>query len=149
MPIPTEEQWGNYKDDLDEEYAHRMFAGKSNDEVQVLFEQNVIERSEDLRWMPKMPFQYYMLGFKQFIENRADHCDDRSDAASCFIRLVEEKLKNAPDSILPIIDHVMPAVEFVIRNQSRFDADIRVYGKFSEIYDNILKLIRSFEYQNT
>ncbi len=140
MPVPTEAQWENYKNDLDACYAHSIFAGKSNDDVQIVFEQNVIERTDELRWMPRVPFQYYMLGFKQFIETRAEHCDDRSDAASCFIRLVAEKLDNTPDFIAPILDRLMPTVEYVVLNQDRFDADISIYGNFFEIYENILKL---------
>lgn len=45
MQIPTEEQRGDYTADLDAEYAHRIFAGKSNNVVQVNFEQNVIEKN--------------------------------------------------------------------------------------------------------
>lgn len=144
MPIPSEEEWGGYKADLDTEYAHRLFAGKTNDDMQTAFEENVIERTDELRWMPKMPFQYYMLGFKQFIENRAENCDDRSDAASCFIRLVAEKLKNTPDFILPILDQLLPTVEYIVENQSPFDAEVSIYGNFSEIHKNILKLACSF-----
>lgn len=143
MPVPTEEEWGSYKTDLDAGYVYSVFAGKSNDDVQIDFEQNVIEKTDELRWMPIVPFQYYMLGLRQFIETRAQDFDDRSDAASCFIRLVEEKLKDAPDFIFPIIDELMPTVKYVAENQSRFDADKSIYGDFIEIYENILKLIRS------
>jgi hypothetical protein len=27
MPVPTEEEWGDYQADLDQEYAHDLFAG--------------------------------------------------------------------------------------------------------------------------
>jgi hypothetical protein len=143
MPVPTEEEWGDYKADLDANAAHRQFAGKSNDDVQIEFERNVIERTDELRWMPKVPFQYYMLGFKQFIESRAEQCDDRSDAASCFIRLVEEKLENIPVFILPILDQLMPTVKYVAENQNRFDADKSIYGNFFEIYENIVNLMQA------
>ncbi len=140
MQIPTEEQWEDYLEDLDTEYSHRVFAGKSNDEMQIAFEENVLERTSDLRWMPKVPFQYYMLGFKQFIETRAEQCDDSSDAASCFIELVESALKNVPDYILPIFDQVMTTVKYIAENQGRFDADLDIYGDFNEIHEKIKKL---------
>jgi hypothetical protein len=140
MQIPTEEQWGDYKDELDEEYAHRMFAGKSNDEMQVAFEENVLARTEDFRYMPRTPFRYYMLEFKQFIESCKEDYDDRSDAASCFICLVEDAFKCGPDDILPILDQVLPTVKYIAENQRWFDADIDIYGDFKEIYQNILRL---------
>ena len=32
MPVPTEAEWGNYQDDLDQNYAHKLFAGRTNQE---------------------------------------------------------------------------------------------------------------------
>ena len=52
MRVPTEAEWGNYQADLDQEYAHKMFAGRSNQEMIPHFRRNVIERTDELRWMP-------------------------------------------------------------------------------------------------
>lgn len=30
MPVPTEAEWGDYEADLDQKYAHKMFAGRTN-----------------------------------------------------------------------------------------------------------------------
>jgi hypothetical protein len=67
MPIPTEADWGNYQADLDQNYAHKMFAGRTNQEMLPHFKRNVIERTADLQWMPEVPFRYYMLGFRDFV----------------------------------------------------------------------------------
>jgi hypothetical protein len=55
-----------------------------------------------------------------------------SDAASCFLGLVEEKLAKQPDYILPIMAELLPAVQHVGQNQSSFDADEDIYGNFQE-----------------
>ncbi len=54
MTVPTEEDWGDYNSDLDQEYAHRVFAGHTNEEMQPHFRANVIERTDELRFMPEI-----------------------------------------------------------------------------------------------
>jgi hypothetical protein len=41
--VPTEQDWGNYRDDLDQEYSHRIFAGRTNEEMQIRFHENILE----------------------------------------------------------------------------------------------------------
>jgi hypothetical protein len=137
MPVPTEEEWGDYQADVDQKYAHDLFAGHTNEEMQPHFYRNVIERTDELRWMPEVPFRYYMLGFRDFV--LAGKFSDlwNSDAASCFLGLVEEKLKSHPGCILPIMPELPPAIRHVGQNQTSFDADEEVYGKFKEKLDQI------------
>lgn len=68
MPVPTEADWGDYQADLDQNYAHGLFAGRTNEEMQPHFQRDVIERTDELRWMPEVPFRYYMLGFRDLVK---------------------------------------------------------------------------------
>jgi hypothetical protein len=139
--VPTESDWGNYHDDLDQEYSHRVFAGRTNEEMQSRFRNNVIETTDELRWMPKIPFEYYMIGFRDFIDlGDFGHPIDASDAASCFIRLVLEKLEGQPSHILAIMPDLVPTLEFVANNQAKFEAEEHIYGNFSEILNRIQTL---------
>src|SRR5437016_2989989 len=88
MRVPTEADWGDYQADLDRNWAHDQFAGRTNQEMLRYFYQNVIAASEDLSWMPEVPFRYYMLGFRDFVMGREFAELERSDAPSCFLRLV-------------------------------------------------------------
>jgi hypothetical protein len=135
--VPTETDWGNYRDDLDQNYAHDQFAGKTNDEMQPHFFRNVIERTDELRWMPEVPFRYYMLGFRDFVA--AGKFDDLwdSDVASCFLSLVEEKLTKQPAYILPIMNDLLSTVRHVAEHQSEFNADPKIYGDFREKLNRI------------
>jgi hypothetical protein len=138
--IPAEADWGDYQADLDQEWAHRLFVGKSNDEMQQHFRNNPIEATSDLRFMPEIPFRYYMLGFRDCVmAGGFEPCDD-SDAASCFIRLVAQKLETQPRYIVPIMPELLPAVEHVAHNQAAFDADESIYGNFLEILKQIQTL---------
>jgi hypothetical protein len=64
--VPTEDDWGDYKSDLDQNHAYSVFAGRTNDEMQPFFGRNPLAMTDDLRWMPDVPFRYYpefALGF--------------------------------------------------------------------------------------
>jgi hypothetical protein len=137
MVVPTEAEWGDYLADLDQKYAHDLFAGHTNEEMQPHFYRNVIERTDELRWMPEVPFRYYMLGFRDFVmAGKFAHIED-SDAASCFLGLVEDKLEKRPDYILPIMLELLPAIRHVGQNQASFHADENIYGKFQEKLNRI------------
>jgi hypothetical protein len=103
LSVPTEEDWGDYKSDLDQKHAHRVFAGRTNQETQPFFRRDPIERTDELRWMPEVPFRYYMLGFRDFIMANEFEFLGASDAASCFLGLVLEKLDKQPQYIVPIM----------------------------------------------
>jgi hypothetical protein len=138
--VPTEQDWGNYQDDLDQNSAHEKFVGKTNEQVQRYFRENIIMTTEDLRWMPRIPFQYYIIGFKNFVASKNFEPSYASDPASCFIRLVLEKLENHPDHILAIMPELLPTVEYVANHQEEFEADEGIYGSFREIYKQIQAL---------
>ena len=139
--VPTEEDWGNYQADPDQEYSHGIFAGRTNEEMLTAFRDNVIERTEDLRWMPGVPFQYYMIGFKDFIKTGDfGHPCDAANSASCFIRLVLETLEAQPDHILRIMPDLFPTVDYVANHQAEYEADENIYGSFLEICKQIKSL---------
>ncbi len=138
--IPTEEQWGDWKSDVDTSSAYKIFYGKSNDEIQEDFYRCVIERADELRYMPDEVFQYYIEGFNKFIMAGKFQLFDASDAADSFLKLVEYKLKNSYESIDPVLEKVFPVVEHICDNQEAFEARIEVYGDFKER----LNLLRSY-----
>jgi hypothetical protein len=136
--VPTEEDWGDYRSDLDWQYAHRQFAGRTNEEMLPRFRENVLMASEDLSAMPAVPFQYYVLGFRDHILNwqfvsdsDAESCEGAS-AASCFLNLVLWKLEESPDQVLPIIPELLPALRRIAENQAAFNASEEIYGCFAE-----------------
>jgi hypothetical protein len=111
LTVPTEEDWGDYKSDLDQEHAHSVFAGRTNQEAQPFFRRNPIEATDELRWMPAIPFRYYMLAFRDFIMAGQFDFSYAADAASCFIGLVMQKLEKQPAHIVPIMAELIPRKE--------------------------------------
>jgi hypothetical protein len=134
MLIPNNEDWGEIND-LDVRYSYEYFFGKSNTEMQDFFRRNVIERCDNLRFMPIKPFQYYIFGLKEYLES--DTCPDKADAASCFLELIQERFESNYDDMMQIIELLMPAIRMVVENQENFGADIDIYGDFSDMLSNI------------
>jgi hypothetical protein len=132
MTPPTEAEWGNYHADLDQSHAHKVFAGRTNQEMLPHFRRNVIERTDELRWMPEVPFRYYILGLRDFVMAREFDQFGAADAANCFIGLVLEKLEKQPVYILTILTQLLPAVRYMAMNQSMFEASESIYGSFQE-----------------
>jgi hypothetical protein len=131
--VPTEADWGDYKADLDQKWAHDMFAGHTNNEMRQRFCENVLEATEDLRWMPPIPFRYYVIGFRDFVLAREfQPGDDGSDAASCFINLVQQKLDGQRDYIVPIMPELLAALHYITENQGSYGAAVEIYGDFRE-----------------
>jgi hypothetical protein len=143
LPVPTEKDWGDYRLDLDQKHAHDVFAGHTNEQMQRFFRQNPIEMTDELRWMPDVPFRYYLLGFRDFIMAKDFGFLNGSDAASCFLGLVLEKLEKQSRLIVPIMPELLPTIEHVARNQSLFEAAPNVYGNFIEKLGRIRALYKT------
>ena len=138
--VPSEKDWGDYVSDLDQKYAHDLFSGHTNEEMQSRFQSNPIEATADLRWMPEVPFRYYMIGFRDAVVAGDFEPCDLSDAASCFLRLIAEKLERHPRTIFPIMPDLLPAAEYVANNQVKFEAEEDIYGSFLEKLAQIREL---------
>jgi len=130
MRVPSEAEWGDHQGDLDQDYAHKRFAGRTNQEMVPHFRRKLIESTGELRWMPEIPFRYYMLGFRDLVTAGGFEDLGASDAASCFLGLVLEKLEAQPDYIQPIMPELFPALRHLAQNQALSGAAKSIYGSF-------------------
>jgi len=138
--LPTDADWGDYKSDLDQNHAYTVFAKRTNEEMQPFFRRNPLGLTDDLRWMPDVPFRYYILGFRDAVMANQFDLHSGADAASCFLGLVLEKLERQPRLVVPVMPELLTAVEYVARNQRLFDADEAIYGNFLEKLSQIQTL---------
>ena len=134
--IPTEDDWKWPENQCpyyhrDVEWAHDKFA---------------LSASEDISYMPKIPFQFYIFAYTRYLLDKRTLGEDyrlntgASDGASSFLRLVEEKLVSLPSHIVPIMPELLPTIEFVCANQALYDADEKIYGSFRELEEQIKTL---------
>jgi hypothetical protein len=136
MQIPSRQDWGDFGDDLDARYAFKVFFEKSIPEAVPLFQENPIERTDELRFMPPVPFRYYILAFRDYV--LSEESQDDSDAASCYLRLIEEKVVGQPDTIKSVMPDLIESVQKVAHAQSFYDADLHIYGDFKQISARIM-----------
>jgi hypothetical protein len=147
--IPSQNQWGPVNDwDLDLRDAFERFAGKSLQEVLPYFYDAVLLATENLRFMPSIPFRYYIFAFQKFLLSDDVLNDDTgridtADAASAFLHLLHDKLVDSPKDLLPIIDQLMPTVEYVATHQNQYQAPGEIYGSFSSLVSEIKQLYAS------
>lgn len=130
--VPSIEDWGDYKSDLDMMYAFEHFYGRSRESMYKDFNDGILMRVTDLSFMPIIPFRYYMIGFKNYIEQKKYDEFEAPDVANGFLSLVEEKLREAPEYILPIANDFMALLEDLVFHQEHFDVDVSIYGDFME-----------------
>ena len=143
--IPGAEDWAGYKDDLDARQANSFWFGKSLDQMQAHFSGGrSIQRGDELLFMPRRAFQFYIFAFAQYVMSDAAIGD--SDAASSFIRFLTAREKREPGSVAQIYDQLQATLEFVAESQSRFAANHNIYGDFREQAAALAKLCgKTFE----
>lgn len=130
--IPGAKEWQGYEADLDVRYAHKLLFGKSTSEVVQHFAgARCIERADELLFMPRAAFQYYVFAFEDYI--RSAEAEKDSDAGSTFLRLLAERERKDPGSVKVIYPELCEAVRFVSGNQEYFDASPDIYGSFKEL----------------
>ncbi len=82
--IPGPEEWARHNDDIDARNVHAFWFGKSLDEVQKYFGGGQsIQRGDELLFMPRRAFQFYIFAFAQYVTSETAIGD--SDGASSFL----------------------------------------------------------------
>jgi hypothetical protein len=138
MKIPSEIDWGDWRADVDQRYAHDLYIGKSNEEMAEHFLLGPIEVFDELLFIAKVPFQYYVMGFRDSVLSK-DHSYSfiSSQAATSFIGLLEARARDKIDDIAEIESDLMPSAKYIADNQEEFGVDIEIDGDMRIIVENI------------
>ena len=142
--IPTEKDWETWRTDLDSSWACKQFSGKSIAAAVELFAENALYYQEDLLWMPKIPFQFYIQAYKAYL--LSDRAVEDSDGASCYLRLIQRKLETDPEPVVEIFESITASIRYIAEHQAYYDADIAIYGDFMALYARICDLYANFSY---
>ncbi len=143
--IPTEEDWGAYKNHHENKWAHDAFIGKTVEELLEWFERSLLVYDVLYHMSPK-PFQYYIFALKIILDPerpREDHICCNS--ASVFLDLILDKLVQEPDTILPVMEDLLPTASYVASNQAQYDASIEIYGSFPSKFTEIRQLYATLQ----
>lgn len=136
--IPSEADWGETKGDFDANDAKIAFLGRSNAEMQPEFKNQFMMRAQDMNWMPRVPFHYYMHGFTEHLMSEDYEEDDWGDLVSSFYMVVvERRLSDDVLAIIPVADVVLDGLEFIKRNVNNFDWGPEFHGSADDVNDRI------------
>jgi len=138
--IPGVEEWAGYQEDFTARNAHAFWFGKSADDMQPFFGgSQSIQRGQELLYMPRQAFQFYIFASAQYVMSEAAIGD--SDAASGFLTGLIAREKRDPGSVAAIFPRLEPTIDFVAASQARFDASHDIYGDFNEKAEELKKLV--------
>lgn len=129
MKIPDENDWRNDHGDLDVACAHKNFFGLSLDEAENRFRENALSYQEDVVFMPRACFVYYLHAYLNYLLSSDSRGD--SDGASCFFGLVE--CRSHDFALLPAdaLAKVHLVLDRLGTRQGYFDAEEYIYGSFA------------------
>ncbi len=113
--------------DLDTASAYHNFFGKPLELVVTMFEINPFGCSEDLMFMPRLCFAYYIHSYMEYL--RSPQAKGDSDAANCFFSLVKIR---AEDFRKFCREPALDTLKILAAGQEWFDAPIDIYGSFPE-----------------
>jgi len=124
--IPNQDNWSQYKENLDGKYLYEIFYGKSFEDVWQYFYTDVsMSKGHELLYAPKPIFQYYIHSFILFL--LSDDATNEPDSPSVFLNLLISKEYNNPKSVAEIFHILNVAVEYISNHQDLFDSDIDIW----------------------
>lgn len=128
MEVPTDSDWRSEPWCLDAEQAYRNFFGKTTVEAIRLFEENSLRYQEDVMFMPRRVFGYYLAAYISYL--LSDASQDDAGGANAFIYLIDFKSEAQPDDIKPLWNDIEPVLKRLAENQDFYGADWLPYRSF-------------------
>lgn len=141
MSIPERKDWTNWEGDLDGQCAFDNFFGKSLAEAEKMFEHSAITYQEDLYYMSKSPFIFYLRAYINYLNGPSSEGD--SDAASCFIGVIRSQITHDHEWFDGIWTDVKAVLDRIAVKQSWYDAPADIYGSFERRSKKLLKYART------
>ena len=129
--IPKEKDWKNYQDDLDTNWAFKKFFGKSISEAKKAFFDSPLERSFDLTYMAEIPFRYYMIAFRDYVQERNFPYMDCGSSYCAYVDTILVMLNDNPEHILPILGDVLPLAEEIAEKQEEYEISENIFGNYA------------------
>ena len=139
MKIPTEADWKYHPGDLDAAWAYKNFRGKTLAEADKLFVENAFYYQEDIMFMPKPCFCFYVQAYINYLFS--EHSKGDSDAAHAFfgiVRIRKDDIRSGPQILRRRIRELLLHLG---ANQSWYEALIEIDGDFRAMTEEALTLI--------
>jgi hypothetical protein len=130
----------NVHDSLDEQWAARIFLGKSLSEAEAIFRENALHYFEALLWMGPRAFCYYVVAAIRYLESESSAGD--SDAVHALLGTLELRLEWG-DAIEPAFPALRDAIGSILDHWEKFDVAPELYGDLPVRYRTVLQLLEA------
>jgi hypothetical protein len=137
--LPTALEINPYPENLDGKWAEKNFFGKSVDEAEAMIAKAPYAYTEDFTYLGPVAFIYYFESALNFLTSEAS--EDESDFVFSMVSTLEERLfgsYNDFDQIKDGIANYRSFCETIIKDFSKFDIDVNIYGKFQKRTQSLL-----------
>jgi hypothetical protein len=121
--------------DLDERHAVKMFLGKTPAQAEEMFRHSFISYYEDLLSMRATAFRFYVIPAIRYLTGEAASGDP--DAVSTFCYLLEERFKNDPEALKPIVPILLNTIQKILNGFARYDCASDIYGDVPSRYHKL------------
>ncbi|SMF67818.1 hypothetical protein SAMN02745866_04310 [Alteromonadaceae bacterium Bs31] len=136
MNIPEEHDWKIDSQDLDEKYSFEKYLGKSKEQAIALFRSSPLECSFEIAYMPEIPFRYYVLAFKEFVEK--SNKEEYDDVYHAYISMILSMIKNNFGYIEPLKKELLPLAYKITIDQEKYGLDLDIFGDLKVKLDEAL-----------
>lgn len=124
-------------DNLDLKYAKSIFSGASEQQILEAFSRSVIERTDELRFMPPQLFNYYFHFFNTFVLGKHYQDDDAVMVADCYLNLLKSKLNSHAINDSHPFAQTRKTLQFIEDNLCFFNTAPDIYGDLSLVVADV------------
>ncbi|MBB1408240.1 hypothetical protein [Pseudoalteromonas sp. SG44-17] len=129
----------------DVKYAKQDFFNRTEQQIFVTFDMSVIESASELRKITPPLFNLYFPYFQNYILKCKHNAMEANDIASCYIRLLVEKLQQGIVSNKEIIEKAVLVNKHFRENLCFYNDCPEVYGDLKLKLDEVDKLLAQYE----
>jgi len=141
MSLPTRQEI-NLQDDLDGRAACRNFLGKTLEQAEALFRENLLHYQEDLMWMGPAAFRFYVRAALRYAQSEAAAGD--SAIASSLAMIFEFRLEHEAAELVPIAGQLAEICGYFVEHCERFDLEPEIFGdvraRFQKLHQTFFKM---------
>jgi hypothetical protein len=140
VDVPTELGWHIYPDDEDGLWARDELMGLDEIHASEKLISSGSSYAEWLEFSPKQPFQFYLKVMLKYL--LSDTSKNDFGVSSSLFSFLPRKIENCPECFEGIEDILSDILFEIAKKQNFYDADIDLFGDFSEHASAIRSLLK-------
>lgn len=137
--IPTDTDWRSEPFGIESNDVYNHYQGKNISEATLLFEKNFSYYSEDLLYMPKICFKYYIYSFMEFLKIESSRSEVMSPHV--FFSIIESRFIDICDDD-ELLDTVLKTLRYLVEEKHSFGEFVDWKGDYNDRLMNCIDLLK-------